>query len=112
MMYRRRSAACSTPKVRKAPKCSEVRIALKPTTGMLAAHAKDLPSARCRSEKKGVHGLLLQTHRQWSPHLAPVCAGGRGVGCSLRSDMARWASPVNPGLAFARVPIQRNHAAG
>jgi len=30
-------AACSTAKAKKAPKCSDIRMALKPTTGMLAA---------------------------------------------------------------------------
>lgn len=42
-MYWMRSAACSTPKVRNAPKCSEVMTALKPTTGMLAASPNHLP---------------------------------------------------------------------
>lgn len=38
LTYRMARAPCRTPKVRKDPKCSDIKIALKPTTGMLAAN--------------------------------------------------------------------------
>lgn len=61
------SAPCSTPKVRNDPKCSDIKMALKPTTGMLAAgnHVLCIHPPKCflgnkfGNQSPGVQQLLL-----------------------------------------------------
>ena len=96
------SAACRMPKARKAPKCSLMRMALKPTTGMLAAQCVAAQAA-------GQPECILQRACLWPlPCLATETGNLEGCGSAgCAAGVAQHPVPAEHHDEFDCLPTEQ-----
>ncbi len=114
-MYWMSSAACRTPKVRNAPKCSDVSTALKPTTGMLAAeqvsavHSAVATSIlRCLAQPPQ-QGRLTRCTARMEGNGTTLCSRAR-MSSYLTGPEQSWALKHVDHAPASRVPMMMNGA--